>query len=590
MKLNNLPRTKKGWHSNPYINEYLHKYFENEEAYQYALNPCKPHSGRLLNDCEKAVEFLLENKEKSIVIMGDFDADGTCSTSILCLALRKIFSDVTYMIPSREKDGYGMNKKMIDNALIARKPEEVIIVTCDNGISCFDAIEHAKALGCTVIVTDHHTIGDKLPEADYIVHPALGNYPFASISGAEVAYKFASVFLEEAEIKDKDLEEYLLQLATLTIVSDVMPVASFKAEEMKVNENRYLLKKGLESFHNKPNWHFKIFEKLANISLETMDETTIGFSISPTINAVGRLYEATPVVDFFVQEDENIAYADCSFMIYLNNERKKIKDVELKIASENIQGSKCQLSFTDSLTKGLIGILAGQIANETGLPSGVFTKSEFEGQDAWTGSMRSASIHLFDALNEIAKSVDIAAFGGHAGAAGITVLDKHKDEFIHAFDNYCTNHDVKVVDNSLTIRDFEQVMKMAEELKNLKPLGEGLPRPTVNFVFYCDRLDLYFKSNHAKISNYKKNELWLFGKAQELLDSHHPVFDALPLKACNEKKKIQEGMSAEEAHNTRWEVYQQFKKYYLFNLTGELDYSTFMGETGPQITIRNIQK
>lgn len=590
MKLNNLPKTKRGWHSNPYINEYLHKYFENEKAYHYAMNPCKPHDGRLLNDCEKAVKYLLENREKSVVISGDFDCDGTCSTSILFLALKRIFKDVSYMIPSREKDGYGMNKNMIDKAIIGRNPEEMVILTCDNGIACFEAIEHAKSLGCTVIVTDHHTIGDRLPDADYVVHPALGNYPFASISGAEVAYKFATVFLEEAGIKDEDLEEYLLQLATLTIVSDVMPIASFKAEEMKVNENRYLLQKGLESFHKKPNWHFRLFEELANISLDTMDETTIGFNISPTINAVGRLYDATPVVDFFVQENRDIAFADCSFMIYLNNERKKIKDIELKTASENIQGEKCKLAFADSLTKGLIGILAGQIANETGLPTGVFTKSEFDGQDAWTGSMRSASVHLFNALNQISKTVDIAAFGGHAGAAGITVLDQNKDAFIQAFDEYCCSHAVEAVDNSLTIRDFEQVMKMADELKDLKPLGEGLPRPTVNFVFYCDRLDLYFKSNHAKISNYKRNELWLFGKAQELIDSHHPVFDALPLKSCNEKKKIQEGLSPEEAHSTRWEVYQQFKKYYLFNLTGELDYSTFMGTTGPQITIRNIQK
>lgn len=588
MKLNNLQKTKRGWHSNPCVDEYLHYYFENEEAYKAALAPCKPHSGRLLNDCEDAVTFLLKNRDKSIIISGDYDADGTCSTSILYLALKKVFDDVSYMIPSREKDGYGMNVSMVEKALDGRIPQNTIIITCDNGIACFEAIDKAKELGCTVIVTDHHSIGEKLPNADYIVHPALGKYPFSKISGAEVAYKFAQVFLEEANIQNQELNDYLLQLATITIVSDVMPVASFTEKEMKVNENRYLLKKGIESLRKNPNWHFQMFSELANVPLDTLDETTIGFNISPTINAVGRLYEATPVVDFFVQEDKVFARSDCSFMIFLNNKRKKLKDEEMKKALSHIEGTHCQLSFNEDLTKGLIGILAGQISNNTNLPSGVFTKSSFNGEDAWTGSMRSPSIHLFEALTEVSKYVDIATFGGHAGAAGITVLDSHKDEFIKAFDKYCHDNPCQTVDKSITVKDFETVMKMAENLKVLKPFGEGLPRPTVNFRFYCDRVDLYFKSNHAKISNYKKNELWLFGKAQELVDTHHPVFDSLPLKTSNEQKKIEEGASPQEAHECRWEVYQQYKKYYLFHLTGELDYSTFMDNTGPQISVRNF--
>lgn len=577
------------WHTNKYMDSYLKKVLPSKDVYEALAHPCEEHDPALLPDIDEASQFLLDNKHMDVFIFGDYDADGILSTSILYNGLKEFFYSVNYMIPNREKDGYGMNVNMLKKAFEGRNPKNMIVITCDNGISCHEAIQFAKDEGATVILTDHHTPDvNNLPKADYIIHPQLGNYPFGGISGATVTYKFMKYLFKKASHSNEALEKYLLQLATISVVTDVMPVASPTVEEMGVNENRGILIKGLKSINEEPDWHIAMLMDFMNISPGTMDETAIGFSVGPTLNASGRIFDATIAVDFFAYEEQNKEFANtsASFLMYLNDKRKQMKNDELKMAKEVVQGTDCRLAFAEGLSKGLIGIVAGNFSQETHLPSGVFTLGIVNGEAVWTGSMRSDSINLYDALTWVNERLPLVNYGGHTGAAGVSVRDADKDEFIKLFETYATENACEPVDISIELNNFNDYKEFGEALKELKPLGNGLPRPTVKVKFFCDNVTIFYKSGHVKLGNYKKEELWLYGQKDAILA--HPVLQILPLSKDNVQAKLDEGMTLEEAHANKYERYSKYKSYYIFDITAEADYSTFMNTTGPQLTVRSF--
>ena len=585
---NGANNTNNKWHTNKYMDIYLKKIFENKDAYDSMMNPCKEHDAGLLPDIDEASEFLLNNRDMSVCIFGDYDGDGILSTSILYNGLKQFFHSVNYMIPNREKDGYGMNTNMLKKAFEGRDPSKMIVITCDNGISCHEAINYAKEQGATVILTDHHTPDkNNLPNADYIIHPQLGNYPFGEISGATVTYKFMNYLFDKAGYVNEELSRYILQMATISIVTDVMPVASSTKEEMDLNENRGLLIKGLKSINENPDWHMNMLMDFMKIAPGTMDETSIGFSVGPTLNASGRIFDATIAVDFFAYEEQDKEFANtsASFLMYLNEKRKEMKNNELQLAKEVVCGNNCRLAFAEGLSKGLIGIVAGNFCQENHLPSGVFTLGVMNGEAVWTGSMRSDTINVYDALTWVNEKLPLVAFGGHSGAAGVSVKDSDKDKFIELFEEYATQNACEPLDISIQLDKFEDYKDFGEALKNIKPLGQGLPRPTVKFKFYCDNVNIFYKSGHVKLGNYTQAELWLYGQKDAILK--HPVLDVLPLSKSNVQAKIDEGMTPEEAEANKYERYSKFKSYYLFDIVAEVDYSTFMNITGPQLSVRS---
>lgn len=582
LKINNSTGLTK-FTEDAFLNEYLGKFVDSPQTYELLKNPCHEHSPKLLHDGEAVADYLI-NTDKYIVVCGDFDCDGIMATSILVNTLRTLNKFVDYVIPDRMIDGYGLNSNMVKDIASRLDPKNTVLLTCDNGIACHEAIDTAKGLGMDVIVTDHHSIGESLPDADYIVHPALGNYPYKEISGATVAYKLAQLIIEKGSINNPQLETANKQFATITVISDVMPVASYDYATMSVNENRRLLMEGIESIRTNPDWHLAMMAQLCGFDLETLDETTIGFNIAPVLNASGRIAKANYAVDFFITTEDVKEYAKikCSFIVYLNNERKQMKVTQLQEAEKVLTGNSIKLAFNKELHKGMVGIVAGQISESYKIPAGIFTETAKDGKKVWTGSMRSNTVHLFNALTEISKECPILGFGGHAGAAGITIADEDVDKFKKVAEKYFTENACKPVDYSIALKDYQEVMDKGLLIKDLKPFGNGLPKPQVRFNFFCTQVDIYYKSGHCKLSNYKQEELWLFSKKDEMLK--HPVLKTLPMKSDNTEKLKEAGESIEN----RWERYSEYKKYYNFNIEAEIDYSSFAGVVNTQISVKKF--
>lgn len=575
-----------------------------KKSIQSLYRPCKMHSPELLYNCVELCNALknhIKNQEK-IRIMGDYDMDGIGATTILYLVLSFCHAKVDYDIPHRIRNGYGLCLEMVDRA---EHDGIKVLLTCDNGIACHDAIDYARSKGMYVYVTDHHTPSEILPNANLIVHPQLGSYPFPYISGAQVAYKVACLLLDDSKAlkKKKDsLRKYMLQLSTLTIISDVMPIASPKEEMSIVNENRRWLMEGLESFRTNPDWHLKMLMDYQGINQETFDEQSIGFSIAPAINAVGRLYDAKFAVGFLTCNDVVEAQRACSFIVFLNEERKEIKKQAMEEITLDVS-EPVNFITKKGLHEGIIGILAGSYMNQNNKTTLVMTDCTVDGKKMWKGSARGNSLtNLYDILYKIDEEKHLLyAYGGHADAAGLTVADENLEEFKQAFCEMIQEQErgQSIEKAYVLINNRKERLAFVEAVKRLKPYGNGLPLPITKMTFNVSKIELYYKSNHAKMTQYEMVfehgnktfpafELWMFGgleKVKQLcLDKLFTMTDNV--KRIMDRDKISET----EAQKTRAETYQRKK-----NEKANIDYMVEVGYTdfnglGPRYNVIEVHK
>src|SRR5699024_9404441 len=269
-----------------------------------------------MHDMQKAVERLqiaIENGE-SILVYGDYDADGITSTSVIVETLEMLGANVSYYLPNRFKDGYGPN---VD--VYRQKIEEGIelILTVDNGVAGHEAIDYANQQGIDVIVTDHHELPEQLPDAFAIVHPRHpeGNYPFGELAGVGVAFKVAQALLGR-------VPEELIDVVAIGTVADLVPL---------VDENRYFVIKGLERMRHHARPAIQALATVAGTELSDIDEQTIGFGFGPRLNALGRLGDAAPGVDFLMMEQQTEAMHMAN---YLNERNKERQDLVAAITEE----------------------------------------------------------------------------------------------------------------------------------------------------------------------------------------------------------------------------------------------------------------
>jgi single-stranded-DNA-specific exonuclease len=233
---------------------------------------------------------LATRNNETICIWGDFDVDGQTSTTLLVQTLRAIGANVVYYIPVRGKESHGMHieslKPIIENGA-------TLIVTCDTGITAHEAVDYANARGVNVVVTDHHDLGERLPNAKAIVNPKLlpQDHLLANLAGVGVAYKLAEALLNsEDQIQSADL----LDLVALGLIADVA---------LLKGETRSLAQKGLQALRETKRIGLKVMAELAGASLETLTEETIGFTFAPRLNALGRLGDANPAVELLLTQD-----------------------------------------------------------------------------------------------------------------------------------------------------------------------------------------------------------------------------------------------------------------------------------------------
>lgn len=576
----------------------LKKYLENlgysDKGIELLNNPCHELPDEIpfgRTFCHDLAE--VSKEDEHICIVGDYDADGVTSTSILYLTLRRVgYKNVSYYIPHRIQDGYGLSQGIIDK-ILNKNPKISMIITCDNGCAARDAVDYALTKGVEVMVTDHHNINpDTFPENVVVVHPQLQDYPCPEISGAEVAWKVAKMVLKYWNIEDTILETYLFQLMTVSIVSDVMPVASANDAKMAVNENRWLLREGLKSFQTNPDWHWSRLFSGMNIDNKTMDESTLGFYVAPVINATGRLESAKIAVEALTCDygDEKSLKIFTAMMIYYNDCRKAMK---VQILKETAQIMK-SANETDSILvlqypihEGLIGIVAGNYAEEYCKPCFVFTPILKGDQKVWKGSARSpeSDWNCFENLKHIQETTGkITRFGGHAGAAGIEVSDENFEEFKKALENTRPNVDFvpdaydlyhPVVLSEQTT-DYNQLIS---ELKELKPFGQGLPKPAICTDVTIWRIDLFYKSGHVKLSLRGGQEIWIYNKLDWFVDKYKELFDTgiYYLSSSNEKEK---------GPAEKWEKWILKAGCSLkWAVTVECDYGPFMNNVGLMMSL-----
>ena len=395
----------------------------------------------LLKNMSSAVERINLAKEngETVVVYGDYDADGVCSTTVLYKSLLEFGIDAITVVPERE-NGYGLSTAVIDEVLDNYFPD--LIITVDCGISNHDEIEYLKDLGVDVIVTDHHEIPEILPEC-LVVNCKIKDqaYPFDCLSGAGVAYKLACALIGDRANK-------YLDLVALATVADSMPL---------ISENRIIVKMGLEVIKGgKSNKALKSLINLAGV--KEITSGSLAFGVAPRINAGGRMGDAYSSLKLLLSENFKEIEELSNKLIKYNVERQLeceelYLDAKDKLKNKGNYGNVIVLAG-DYWKTGLVGIVAAKISEEYNLPTILFSKSG----DSYHGSARSiAGVNVYEVIKECGDL--LLGFGGHSQAAGVTVSAQNLDAFAQKLSG--------VIGEKTNIKDFERTIEIDGEIKGV---------------------------------------------------------------------------------------------------------------------------
>ncbi len=429
----------------------------------------------------EAVEILREKRKegKKIRIIGDYDIDGIMSAYILKTGLDRLGADADTVIPHRIQDGYGLNHALIEQAY---KEGVDTIVTCDNGIAAADQVEEANRLGMTVIITDHHEvpfeeIGEKriyrIPPAAAVVDPKQPRcrYPFPGICGAVVAMKLMQAMYEAEGIGgDAALEEFL-EMAAFATVGDVMEL---------VDENRILVKYGLEKISKTQNPGLRSLLEVCELEHKKLSAYHIGFVLGPCLNATGRLDTARRALELLTCRTREEALPVATDLKHLNETRKEMtrQGVEAAMAlieSKGLQSRKVLVLYLPDCHESLAGIIAGRVREAFGKPVFVLTDSE----EGVNGSGR--SVEAYSMYEEMSKCKDLfSKYGGHKMAAGLSLPREHVLPFMERIEESC-----RLTPDELTEKvhiDMQMPFGYVNEglltqFSLLEPFGNGNRRP-----------------------------------------------------------------------------------------------------------------
>ena len=426
------------------------------------------HDPAIMSDMTKAVERINQalDRNETILVYGDYDADGVTSTTILVKTLRELGAHVGWYIPNRFSEGYGPNELAFQNAV----DEGVsLIITVDNGIQGHDEIKLVQDQDVDVIVTDHHEIGPTLPEAYAIVHPMHPDYdyPFKYLCGAGVAYKLAQTLLDNPP-------SYFKALVAIGTIADLVSMT---------DENRTLVKEGLAVLNQHLPVPIKALLQQAGFD-QTITEETIGFIIGPRLNAVGRLEDASLAAELLMTDEMEEAQFLAEQVEYFNNERKDIvqaiADQAMAMAQEQVeQGSKFLLLAQQDWHEGVLGIVASRVVETYHLPTLILNIDE--AQNHAKGSARSIDqVSMFEILSE--QSDLITKFGGHHMAAGMTLsieniepLHQALDQTMQALAKQISLVPTKKVD--VEIAETDVSVNNIRDLQKLRPFGTDFAMP-----------------------------------------------------------------------------------------------------------------
>ncbi|MGR5284589.1 single-stranded-DNA-specific exonuclease RecJ [Vibrio maritimus] len=457
------------------------------------------HSYQQLAGIDPAVELLFEaiEQQKRIIVVGDFDADGATSSALSVLALRMLGSrNVDYLVPNRFEDGYGLSPEVVDQAI---EIGAEVIMTVDNGVSSISGVQYAKDNNIKVLVTDHHLPGSELPNVDAMVNPNLNEcgFPSKALAGVGVAFYLMMAlcvymrkrnwFAEQGMAEPKLME--LIDLVALGTVADVVPLDE---------NNRILVHQGLQRIRaGKARPGIQALIEIAKRDARKLVASDFGFALGPRINAAGRLDDMSFGVELLMSDNIHAARRMASELDGLNQTRKDIEEgmkQEALAFCERLQISdKAALPYGLALFQrdwhqGVIGILASRIKDKFHRPVIAFADG---GEGTIKGSCRSIQgLHMRDALDRIDTQNPglILKFGGHAMAAGLTIMEKDFERFSKLFDEVVREElgdtalkGIILSDGELTPEEFS--MHTAEQIRAGGPWGQAFPDPVFDGEF-----------------------------------------------------------------------------------------------------------
>lgn len=436
--------------------------------------------GMLMKGMDKAVDILNEKIEegKKLRVIGDYDIDGINATYILLEGLRGLGADVDSDIPDRMKDGYGLNRTLIDRADEAGIDT---IITCDNGIAAFEEIAYGKSLGMTIIVTDHHEVpyeeeeGERiyrLPPADAVVDPRQPDcmYPFKKLCGAAVAYKLIEALYEVKGYDVSDMD-YLIENVAIATVGDVMDL---------VGENRIFVKEGLAMLGRTANPGLQSLITCTGIDKSRISAYHIGFILGPCLNASGRLDTAKRALELLRAETKREADILAGDLKALNDSRKDmtakaVEDALRQVEETELRNDRVLVIFLPKCHESLAGIVAGRVREKFYKPVFVLTDAE----DGIKGSGR--SIESYSMYEELTKCKSVLTkYGGHPMAAGLSLEKENVEVLRKLLNEKCTLTEKEltekvVIDMELPFSCVTEAF--VEELSLLEPFGKGNTKP-----------------------------------------------------------------------------------------------------------------
>lgn len=473
------------------------------------------HSPWLLKDMDRAAGIVKDavDNNKPIRIVGDYDIDGINSIYILYSGLKRLDADVDYVVPHRVTDGYGINERLIDEAYDEGRQ---VIITCDNGIAAYKQIEHAKSLGMTVVVTDHHGVpfeqtqeGKKeiLPPADAVVDPARSDctYPWKKICGAVVAMKLIQALFELYKRPEDEIYDFL-EFAAVATVGDVVDLQG---------ENRTIVRLGLDKLKRTDNLGLNALIDLNKLDRAHINSYHIGFVIGPCLNASGRLESAVLAIKMLLATQKGEAEHLAGELSALNEERKELTRQGVDKAFDMIENSTLRddnvlVVYLPECHESIVGIIAGRIRERYNKPVIVFA----DGEGCLKGSGRSIEgYNMFEKLSQCKEL--LSKFGGHPMAAGMSIEPDKLDVLRRRLNENCglTQEDLTLkiwIDVPMSLEYISE--KVIGDLSVLEPFGKGNEKP----VFADRMLKIKSLSHIGKESQFTK---LVFTKQAQFMDS-----------------------------------------------------------------------
>jgi len=447
-------------------------------------DPCEDESVR------SAAAFLTEAAKtgKHITVFGDYDADGICATALLVRCLKLIGGKVDFYIPDRQDEGYGLSCAAVQQ--LADRGTEVI-VTVDCGVKSTEEADFARRLGMELLITDHHEPGPARPDVRFLLNPKLDDckFGFGELCGAGVAFKLMWAIGQEASAAQKVSDEYkdflleALSLVAIATIADVVPV---------LGENRVLAHYGLRTLPHTAMPGLRALQSIAKLRKGTLSAYDIAFKLAPRLNAAGRMGDAQVAVDLLTTDDERHAADLAEYLEAQNTRRRAVQKALLKEAEGlveekiNLEGRSCIVLWGQGWHQGVVGLVASRLAEKFWRPTFVFAVED----GVATGSAR--SIPGFPLLRAVEQCRDMLdRYGGHEGAAGLTLPLERLEEFTERIDEVVGQSlggELPVphlqVEGEVALGELNPAV--VSEIEALAPFGEGNPPP----LFVADGLSL----------------------------------------------------------------------------------------------------